>query len=57
MKAQQTLAGYSSSTLRMDLARTELSRLALMLNRGCPSSSYSELTQVEREDEAEAGFL
>ncbi|KAG2322270.1 hypothetical protein Bca4012_056945 [Brassica carinata] len=36
MKAQQTLG--------MDLARTELSRLASVVN---PSSSFSELTQVE----------
>ncbi|CAL9240034.1 unnamed protein product [Arabidopsis halleri] len=57
MKAQQTLAGYSSSTLGMDFARTELSRLASMVNRGCPSSSFSELTQVEEEEEAEEGFL
>ncbi|XP_023643551.1 myb family transcription factor PHL8 isoform X2 [Capsella rubella] len=54
MKAQQTLAGYTSSTLGMDFARTELSRLASMVNRGCPSSSFSELTQ---EEEAEEGFL
>ncbi|AEE34951.1 Homeodomain-like superfamily protein [Arabidopsis thaliana] len=54
MKAQQTLAGYSSSNLGMDFARTELSRLASMVNRGCPSTSFSELTQVEEEEE---GFL
>ncbi|KAG7589526.1 Myb domain plants protein [Arabidopsis suecica] len=57
MKAQQTLAGYTSSNLGMDFARTELSRLASMVNRGCPSSSFSELTQVEEEEEAEEGFL
>ncbi|KFK41381.1 hypothetical protein AALP_AA2G123100 [Arabis alpina] len=48
IKAQQTLAGYTSSTLGMDFARTELSRLASMVN---PSSSFSELTQAEEEDE------
>ncbi|KAJ0242782.1 Myb family transcription factor PHL8 [Hirschfeldia incana] len=52
MKAQQTLAGYTSSTLGMDFARSELSRLASMVN---PSSSFSELTQVE--DYEEDGFL
>ncbi|KAL1213630.1 Myb family transcription factor PHL8 [Cardamine amara subsp. amara] len=57
IKAQQTLAGYTSSTLGMDFARTELSRLASMVNRGCPSSSFSELTQVEEEEEVEEGFL
>lgn len=57
MKAQQTLAGYTSSTLGMDFARTELSRLASMVNRGCPSSSFSELTQAEEEEEAEEGFV
>ncbi|CAN7129439.1 unnamed protein product [Brassica rapa subsp. narinosa] len=51
MKAQQTLAGYTSSTLGMDFARTKLSRFASLVN---PSSSFSELTQVEEyEEEAE----
>ncbi|KAF8091261.1 hypothetical protein N665_0450s0019 [Sinapis alba] len=58
LKAQQTLAGYTSSTLGMDFARTELTRLASMVNQ---SSSFSELTQVEEyEEEAEdvgEGFL
>uniref|UniRef100_A0A1J3FG83 Myb family transcription factor APL n=2 Tax=Noccaea caerulescens TaxID=107243 RepID=A0A1J3FG83_NOCCA len=57
MKAQQTLAGYTSSTLGMDFARNELSRLASMVN---PSSSFSELTQAEEYEEAEdvkEGFL
>lgn len=54
IKAQQTLAGYTSSNLGMDFARTELSRLASMVNRGCPSSSFSELTE---EEEVEEGFL
>ncbi|KAJ0241295.1 Myb family transcription factor PHL8 [Hirschfeldia incana] len=57
LKAQQTLAGYTSSTLGMDSARTELSRLASMVNR---SSSLSEVTQVEEYEEAadvEDGFL
>ncbi|KAH0919471.1 hypothetical protein HID58_027131 [Brassica napus] len=51
MKAQQTLAGYTSSTLGMDFSRTKLSRFASLVN---PSSSFSELTQVEEyEEEAE----
>lgn len=57
LKAQQTLAGYTSSTLGMDFARTELSRLASMVNQ---SSSFSEVTQVEEYEEAEDvedGFL
>ncbi|ESQ28283.1 hypothetical protein EUTSA_v10018902mg [Eutrema salsugineum] len=57
MKAQQTLAGYTSSTLGMDFARTELSRLASLVN---PSSSLSEVTQAEGYEEAEdveEGFL
>ena len=52
MKAQQTLAGYTSASLGMDFARSELSRLASMMN---PSSSFSEQTQVE--DYEEEGFL
>ncbi|KAH0919814.1 myb family transcription factor PHL8 [Brassica rapa] len=52
LKAQHTLAGYTSSTLGMDFARTELSRLASMVNQ---SSSFSELTQVE--EYKEEGFL
>ncbi|CAN8235915.1 unnamed protein product [Cochlearia groenlandica] len=57
MKAQQTLSGYTTSTLGMDFARTELSRLASMVN---PSSSFSEITQVgeyEETEDAEEGFL
>ncbi|CAH8327164.1 unnamed protein product [Eruca vesicaria subsp. sativa] len=58
IKAQQTLAGYTSSNLGMDFARSELSRLASMVN---PSSSFSELTQVEEygeeAEDVEDGFL
>lgn len=54
MKAQQTLAGYTSSNLGMDFARTELSRLASMVNQ---SSSFSELTQDEEAEDVEEGFL
>ncbi|CAH8364337.1 unnamed protein product, partial [Eruca vesicaria subsp. sativa] len=53
IKAQQTLTGYTSSTLGIDFARTELNRFASLVN---PSSSFSELTQVEEYGEAE-GFL
>ncbi|CAG7904188.1 unnamed protein product [Brassica rapa] len=52
LKAQHTLAGYTSSSLGMYFARTELSRLASMVNQ---SSSFSELTQVE--EYKEEGFL
>ncbi|XP_021890536.1 myb family transcription factor PHL8-like isoform X2 [Carica papaya] len=45
-KAQETLAGYSSSSVGIELAKAELSRLVSMVNTGCPSSSFSELTEV-----------
>jgi hypothetical protein len=45
-KAQDTLAGYSSSSLGVELAKAELSQLVSMVNSGCPSSSISELTET-----------
>lgn len=46
-KAQETLAGYSSSSLGVESAKAELSRLLSMVNSGCPiSSSLSELTET-----------
>lgn len=45
-KAQETLAGYNSSSLGVELAKAELSQLVSMVNTGCPSSSISELTEL-----------
>lgn len=45
-KAQETLAGYSSSSMGVEFAKTELSRLLNMVNTGCQSSSFSELTEA-----------
>ncbi|KAH7515961.1 hypothetical protein FEM48_Zijuj10G0083800 [Ziziphus jujuba var. spinosa] len=43
-KAQETLAGYNSSSMGVELAKAELSQLVSMVNSGLPSSSHSELT-------------
>ena len=43
-KAQETLAGYNSSSAGVEMAKAELSRLVSMVDTGCPSSSFSELT-------------
>ncbi|XAR65200.1 hypothetical protein NMG60_11009226 [Bertholletia excelsa] len=45
-KAQETLAGYSSSSVGVELAKAELSRLVSMVDNGCPSSSFSVLTDI-----------
>lgn len=45
-KAQETLAGYGSSSLGVELAKAELSQLVSMVNTGCTSSSISELTET-----------
>ncbi|KDO82945.1 hypothetical protein CISIN_1g017978mg [Citrus sinensis] len=45
-KAQETLAGYSSSSAGVELAKAELSQLVSMVSMGCPSSSVSELTEA-----------
>lgn len=45
-KAQETLAGYNSSSVGVELAKAELSELVAMVNEGCQSSSLSDLTEV-----------
>ncbi|KAE8729993.1 Myb family transcription factor APL [Hibiscus syriacus] len=45
-KAQETLAGYTSSSIGVELAEVVLSQLVSMVNTGCTSSSFSELTEV-----------
>ncbi|MFQ6629259.1 hypothetical protein Gotur_008131 [Gossypium turneri] len=45
-KAQETLAGYTSSSVGVELAKAELSQLVSMVNTGCTSSSLSELTEI-----------
>ncbi|XP_039037431.1 myb family transcription factor PHL8-like isoform X2 [Hibiscus syriacus] len=44
-KAQETMAEYSSS-VGVELAKAELSQLVSMVNTGCTSSSFSDLTDV-----------
>ncbi|KAL4279122.1 hypothetical protein GQ457_03G011870 [Hibiscus cannabinus] len=44
-KAHETLAGYTSSSIGVELAKAELSQLVSMVNTGCTSSSFSELTE------------
>ena len=45
-KAQDTLAGYNSSSIEVEAAKAELSHLVSMVDNGCPSS-LSILTEVE----------
>ncbi|KAK8667786.1 hypothetical protein V6N13_105267 [Hibiscus sabdariffa] len=45
-KAQETIAGYSSSSDGVELAKAELFQLLSMVNTSCASSSFSELTEV-----------
>ncbi|GMI87391.1 hypothetical protein like AT1G69580 [Hibiscus trionum] len=45
-KAQETLAGHSFSSVGVELAKAELFQLVSMVNTGCTSSSFSELTDV-----------
>ncbi|KAH1040740.1 hypothetical protein J1N35_042483 [Gossypium stocksii] len=45
-KAQETLVEYSSSSVGAGLAKAELSRLGSMVNTGCTSSLFSELTKI-----------
>ncbi|KAK9051001.1 hypothetical protein SSX86_027626 [Deinandra increscens subsp. villosa] len=45
-KAQDTLAGYNSSTIEVAAAKAELSQLVSMVDNGCPSS-LSILTELE----------
>ncbi|GLT27812.1 hypothetical protein SLA2020_027840 [Shorea laevis] len=43
-KAQETLAGYGCSGV--ELIKAELSQVISMVNTGCTSSSFSELTEA-----------
>ncbi|GFZ21555.1 homeodomain-like superfamily protein [Actinidia rufa] len=45
-KAQDTLAGYNSSSVGVELAKAELSQLISMVDNGGPSSSLSVLTDI-----------
>ncbi|XP_052186146.1 myb family transcription factor PHL8-like [Diospyros lotus] len=45
-KAQETLAGYNSSSAGVELAKAELTQLVSMIDNGCPSSSLSVLTEI-----------
>ncbi|KAL6186840.1 hypothetical protein ACLB2K_042959 [Fragaria x ananassa] len=45
-KAQETLSGYNSSSVGVELAKAEISQLVSMVNTGCPTSSFSELTET-----------
>lgn len=45
-KAQETLVGYSSSSVGIGLTKAELSQLVSMVNSGCTNSSFSELTKI-----------
>ncbi|KAK8686814.1 hypothetical protein V6N13_125831 [Hibiscus sabdariffa] len=45
-KAQETLARYTSSSIGVELSKAEISQLVSMVNTGCTSSSFSELTEV-----------
>ncbi|KAL6190068.1 hypothetical protein ACLB2K_036468 [Fragaria x ananassa] len=45
-KAQETLSGYNSSSVGVELAKAEISQLVSMVNTGCPSFSFSELTET-----------
>ncbi|KAL0372469.1 UNVERIFIED_CONTAM: Myb family transcription factor PHL8 [Sesamum calycinum] len=46
-KAQETLSEYSSCSIEAERAKAQLSQLASMVDSGCPSSSFSVLTQSE----------
>ncbi|KAL6983480.1 hypothetical protein U1Q18_016866 [Sarracenia purpurea var. burkii] len=46
MKARETLSGYKSSSVGVELAKAELSQLVSMVDSGCPSSSSSGLTDM-----------
>ncbi|KAJ8773720.1 hypothetical protein K2173_006370 [Erythroxylum novogranatense] len=45
-KAQDTITGCNSSSVGIELAKSELSRLVSMVGRGYPSSETSELTEA-----------
>ncbi|KAG8366355.1 hypothetical protein BUALT_Bualt17G0071200 [Buddleja alternifolia] len=46
-KAQETLSGYSSCSIEVEHARAQLSQLVSMVDSGCPSSTFSVLTESE----------
>ncbi|CAN1152634.1 Myb family transcription factor PHL8 [Linum perenne] len=46
-KAQETLAGYGSSSVGIELAKAELSKLVSMVNSGCTSSCISDLSETD----------
>ncbi|KAJ8760959.1 hypothetical protein K2173_021997 [Erythroxylum novogranatense] len=46
-KAQETLAGCNYSSVGIELAQVELSRLVSMAKTQCPSAPISELTEME----------
>ncbi|XP_019445940.1 PREDICTED: myb family transcription factor PHL8-like isoform X2 [Lupinus angustifolius] len=45
-KAQEALTGHNSSTVDVEVAKAELSHLVSIMNKGCPSSPISELTEI-----------
>ncbi|KAJ9174271.1 hypothetical protein P3X46_017313 [Hevea brasiliensis] len=45
-KAKETLSGYDSSSMGIEIAKAELSRLVSMVNNEYLSSSISELTEI-----------
>ncbi|CAI9096583.1 OLC1v1032765C1 [Oldenlandia corymbosa var. corymbosa] len=45
-KAQETLAGYNSSPMGVELAKAELSQLVSMVEMGYPNSSASGVTEI-----------
>ncbi|KAK6159933.1 hypothetical protein DH2020_003314 [Rehmannia glutinosa] len=46
-KAQETLSGYSSCSIEVEQAKAQLSQLVSMVDSGCPSSSFSVLTESD----------
>ncbi|KAI3452848.1 hypothetical protein Pfo_009511 [Paulownia fortunei] len=46
-KAQETLSEYGSCSIEVEHAKAQLSELVSMVDSGCPSSSFSVLTQSE----------
>ncbi|XP_009777109.1 myb family transcription factor PHL8-like [Nicotiana sylvestris] len=47
-KAQETLAGYDTSSVGVELAKAELSQLVSMVNMGCcPTSPLSAITEID----------
>ncbi|KAK4786348.1 hypothetical protein SAY86_003037 [Trapa natans] len=53
-KAQETLSGYSvSSAMSIELAKSEISRLASIVNSGPTGSSFSELTELGMPEESD----